>query len=804
MIELEIDGRTLTAPSGSTIIQVADGAGIYIPRFCYHKKLSVAANCRMCLVDVEKSPKTLPACATPIAPGMKVSTRSSKSLLSQKAVMEFLLANHPLDCPICDQGGECELQDLALGYGSGFSRFNVGKQSVHDQDLGPLIATEMTRCIECTRCIRFGDEIAGLRELGLLGRGETVSVGTYVAHFMNSEVSGNIIDLCPVGALTSKPFRFQARAWEMLQHPSIAPHDGWGSHIYVHTRGEEYCNVRNVMRVVSRECEDINETWISDRDRYSYSALNAETRLLRPEVKRDGVWQAVDWDVALDEAAMRLRAVLEESNPDQLAGLISPSATIEEMWLFQKLIRALGSPHIDHRLHQADVSDQIFWPQHPSLGGSISDLAEADAVFLIGAHPRRELPMAALRLRAAAKRGSIVSSISLLDSEEYVDPAHCCVLPASEWVSALLGVICALRPSGDDSSLRDLLEGVESSPIHIKIADSLKRATRPWILLGAAALNHPQAAVIRALAGQVAQILQARFGCLAEGANAAGAWLAGAVPHRLPGGMPVSSVGLDAWSVFASSRKAYCLFGVEPELDSANAQSALSALRAASVVIACSAFSDGFQRDYADILLPIAPFSENAGTYINLEGRWQSFSAVGPTRGLAKCGFEVLTSLAQSLGLDGFAYANSAHVLDALKAELANAAPFSPASTDLTSVELSLAFSQKEAPSLSRFPMWHLYLTDPLVRHAAPLQAALSERDLSVCVHPIVAKRLGLKEGNWVTAVQGSGRLTLPLRLDERLADRHVWLPSGLAQSAGFGDTVSPVELRAFSSTHSD
>ena len=339
MIEIEIDGKKLQAAPGTMIIQVADEAGIYIPRFCYHKKLSIAANCRMCLVEVEKAPKTLPACATPITPGMKVFTQSEKTIFSQKAVMEFLLINHPLDCPICDQGGECELQDLSMGYGKGISRYNQGKRSVKDKNLGPLIASEMTRCIQCTRCVRFGEEIAGMRELGATGRGEQMEIGTYIQHAIRSELSGNVIDVCPVGALTSKPYRFTARAWEMRQHKAVAPHDCLGSNIFIHTRGEEYSEVRRVMRVVPRENEQINETWLADRDRFSYEAINSAKRVLRPLIKYQGQWREVDWNTALNETVSRLMAVIQAAGPEKIGALISPSATLEECYLLQKLLR---------------------------------------------------------------------------------------------------------------------------------------------------------------------------------------------------------------------------------------------------------------------------------------------------------------------------------------------------------------------------------------------------------------------------------------------------------------------------------
>ncbi|TAK77764.1 MAG: NADH dehydrogenase (quinone) subunit G, partial [Gammaproteobacteria bacterium] len=408
-IEIEIDGQKLTAKPNQMVIQVADEAGIYIPRFCYHKHLSIAANCRMCLVEVEKSPKALPACATPVIPGMKVFTKSQKTIEAQRAVMEFLLINHPLDCPICDQGGECELQDLAMGYGSDTSHYCESKRAVADKNLGPLVATDMTRCIYCTRCIRFGTEIAGIRELGDVNRGEHSRVTTFVEQALTSEVSGNIIDLCPVGALTSKPYRFKARPWELEQAPSISPHDCLGSNLHVHTRSGK------VMRVVSRENKQINETWLSDRDRFSYTGLYHADRLEEPLVKMEGEWKVVEWQKALELAAEKLHAVIAEYGADKIGALASPNATLEELYLLQKIIRGLGSPHIDHRLREIDTRDQAAMPAFPGLNMSLAELEQCDAVLLIGSNLRKEQPLAAVRLRKASLNGAAIMAVNSVD-----------------------------------------------------------------------------------------------------------------------------------------------------------------------------------------------------------------------------------------------------------------------------------------------------------------------------------------------------------------------------------------------------
>ncbi|HEX4045933.1 MAG TPA: NADH-quinone oxidoreductase subunit NuoG, partial [Gammaproteobacteria bacterium] len=516
MIEIEINGQKLTVQPDQTIIQAADAAGIYIPRFCYHKHLSVAANCRMCLVEVEKSPKTLPACATPVMAGMKVFTQSAKTIEAQRAVMEFLLINHPLDCPICDQGGECELQDLSMGYGASTSHYDECKRAVADENLGPLISTEMTRCILCTRCVRFGDEVAGMRELGVTFRGEHAEISSYVQHTMRSEVSGNIIDLCPVGALTSKPYRFTARAWELMQAPSISPHDCLGSHLNVHTR------YGTVMRVVARENPAINETWLADRDRFSYTALAHPERLKEPLARINGEWQTVSWQQAFEMAAAGLQQVLTQAGADQLGALASPSATIEEFYLLQKIIRDLGSPHIDHRLREMDSADQQQMAAFPGMQVSLDALEQSDAIVLVGSNLQKEQPLAALRIRKAINRGAVVLVINPIDYQfNFAVTAKTIV------------TLDAIVNKATLSEFHAHLEGKQ----------------RVTFIVGAQALHHPAASAIRYQVQQWAQTYQASMNLMTDGANSAGGWLAGAIPHRRPAGEKVEQPGLNTYAM---------------------------------------------------------------------------------------------------------------------------------------------------------------------------------------------------------------------------------------------------------------
>ena len=761
-VTIEVNGQSYEAHKGQMLIEVTDANNVYIPRFCYHKKLSVAANCRMCLVEVEKAPKPLPACATPVADGMKVFTRSQLALDAQKSVMEFLLINHPLDCPICDQGGECELQDLAMGYGRDVSRYNEGKRVVKDKDIGPLVRTEMTRCIHCTRCVRFGEEIAGLRELGATGRGEDMEIGTYVEKTMASELSGNVIDLCPVGALTNKPFRYSARTWEMVQRPSIASHDSVGSNLYFHVKGQI------VKRIVPAENEAVNEVWLADRDRYSHFGLNSSERLQVPMIKQHGEWHEVDWEVALEQAHDRLQSVLDRDGPDALAGLIAPWATFEEQHLFQKLLRGLGTQHIDHRLHQHDFRDDDDAPMFPGLGQPITNLEQLDAALLIGAYPRKEQPLINHRLRKAALGDARVMAINPIDYDLNFELAERCIVAPSQMVTTLAGVAAALleQQPAANNALQQLVSGVSVSDAQRRMADELRQATNKTILLGVQASAHPEFSVLRALAGELAELTGAIFGYLPEAANSTGAWLAGAVPHRTVLGEPVSASGLNARTMFEQPRRAYCLFGLEPERDCWNGHDVIQSLEQADCVIAFSAYLTETLQNHADVILPLGLYAETAGSYINAEGRLQSFNGAVAAPGMARPGWKILRVLGNLFDLDDFDYNNAEEV----RVELEDGLTRLTTNHDNKGWQLPSVLPRSAAQPIERVTFVPTNSLDPLVRHAEPLQQTFDVADGYAHVHPDTAARLGLAAGGRVRIRNGSGDAELPVAIDASLA----------------------------------
>lgn len=765
-IEIEIDGKAFKAQPNQMVIQVADEAGIYIPRFCYHKHLAVAANCRMCLVEVEKSPKALPACATPVMPGMKVFTRSPKALAAQKAVMEFLLINHPLDCPICDQGGECELQDLSMGFGSSHSNYKEGKRSVKDQDIGPLIATEMTRCIQCTRCVRFGDEIAGLRELGTIGRGEHMEIGTYVEHAIQSEVSGNIIDLCPVGALTSKPFRFKARAWELQQYPTIAPHDCIGSHMYAHTRNGR------VMRMVPRENASLNETWLSDRDRFSYEGLAHPERLTMPLIRVGNTWQETDWQTALEVAVEGLQKVITTHGAETIGALTSPNSTVEELYLLQKLLREVGSPHIDHRLRQTDFADQDAMPVFPGLGASLSELENADVILLVGSNIQKEQPIAGLRVRKAFLKGATILAANMVDYRFNFGVSEKWIVAPHEFV--------------------DTLAKVAVSP-------HLVAGKRIHIVLGALAFNHPEAARIRQAVAEIAKNCHATISMLTEGGNTAGAWLAGAVPHREAAGRPVTQTGLSARAMFHAARQGYVLLNVEPELDCAEPVTAMRALERAEFVLSFSVFDHPAIRHVAHVILPVTPFTETSGTFINAAGEWQSFKGVALPVGESRPMWKVLRVLANLLQKEGFEYGSSEDVRDELKQQCESHS--FTAKTLPNSSQKNPSFDDKRssaAITLSRIGEIPLYETDNIVRRAKALQAtqAIVEGELAaIRIHPDTAEKFRVKDKAVVMIKQQDQRMQLPVIFDTRVPLHAVLIAGGMAATSGLNELFGAVDL---------
>ncbi len=780
-IEIEINGQKLTAKPNQTIIQVADEAGIYIPRFCYHKNLSVPANCRMCLVEVEKFPKAMPACATPVNNGMKVFTQSAKTIAAQRAVMEFLLVNHPLDCPICDQGGECELQDLSMGYGACSSPYEEPKRSVADQNLGPLIATEMTRCIYCTRCVRFGDEVAGVREMGAIGRGEFTEIGTYVQEAVKSEVSGNIIDICPVGALTSKPYRFTARAWEMQQAPSVAPHDCLGSNIYVHTRQGK------VMRVVARENLAINRTWISDRDRFSYTALTHPDRLEHPMAKIDGKWEVISWPQALELAANQLQDALRAYGSDKVGALASPNATLEEFYLLQKIIRGLGSPHIDYRLRERDTRDQAQMGLFPGLNLPINELSTCDAILLVGSNIRKEQPIAATEIRKAALKGGAVVAINPVDYKFNFAVSAKHIVAPQHMVNNLIALAKAL-------GVRKLERDVVVSDEIAALAQQLKDKPRACILLGALAMHHPEASQLRYIAQLIAEHIDAKLGFMTDGANAAGAWIAGAVPHRHPAGGVINHQGLNAYEMLAKPRKAYVLLNVEPDVDCANSQLAIEAMKQAKFVMALSIYKNPVLEAHAHLILPMTPFTETSGTFVNVTGMWQHFHGVAQPLASARPAWKILRVLGNYLHLTGFDYEKSEEIAHELKATLTQSAPlttqFSTPREDMAAVAPVKLMRVGEVP---------LYAIDSIVRRAQPLQEAQTILDgdtAAVRVHPSTAEQLQLQAGDRVVVTQQhTATVRLPLCCDERIPVGAAWIAGGIPATVGLGDLFAEVQI---------
>lgn len=776
-IEIEIDGKKLTAQPNQTVIEVADSAGIYIPRFCYHKQLSIPANCRMCLVEIEKAPKTLPACATPVAPGMKVFTRSPKTLQAQRAVMEFLLINHPLDCPICDQGGECELQDLSMGYGASWSQYDEPKRAVADQDLGPLIATEMTRCIYCTRCVRFGDEVAGIRELGAIGRGEFTEIGTYIQHAIQSELSGNIIDLCPVGALTSKPYRFTARPWELDQAEGISPHDCIGSNLHIHTRYGE------VMRVVAHDNPDVNETWIADRDRFSYEGLHHPDRLKEPIAKIDGRWQVVEWEQAFELVAQGLQAVIAEHGVDKLGALASPSSTLEEFYLLQKIIRGLGSPHIDYRLREVDTSDDAQ-RSLPQLGMSWQEFDSADAIILLGSHIQKEQPIAGWKVRKAALKGASIIAINPVDYPFNFPLAAKAIVATQDLPQTLQAILESLtKQTGKFSDLRQ----------------ALKDKQRICIVLGALANHHPQAASLRYYAQEIARNLNAKVGYLTDGANAAGGYLAGAMPHRQVGGV-MNNVGLSAYAMLEKPRKAYVLLNVEPDKDCANSALAKLALQQAQFVVALATFRNQLLEEHANVILPMAAFTETSGTYVNVCGRWQSFKGCAKPFFATRPAWKILRVLGNFLQLNGFDYKNSERIRDEVKSSLKTA------TAELSSA--CLPPKQSASPThenkLYRIGEIPIYAIDSLVRRSKPLQETqpITEGNMQLArLHPKTAESLSLQTGDAVQIRQKHGEAKLTIAIDERIPQKSIFIAGGIHATRGLGDLFGEVDIEKAADT---
>ena len=762
MIEIELDGKKVSVAEGSMVMHAADAAGATIPHFCYHKKLSIAANCRMCLVDIEKAPKPMPACATPVTQGMIVRTQSEKALKAQKSVMEFLLINHPLDCPICDQGGECQLQDLAVGYGAGASRYEEEKRVVFHKNVGPLISMqEMSRCIHCTRCVRFGQEVAGVMELGMQNRGEHSEITTFLGQTIDSELSGNMIDICPVGALTSKPFRYAARTWELSRRKSISPHDATGANLIVQIKADK------VLRVVPQENEAVNECWIADRDRFSYEALNSEQRLKTPLIKQGGQWLAVDWNTALGYVADGLKRIKAEHGVAGIGALASAHRTVEELHLLAKLVRGLGSESVDFRLRHADFANAAPAGKAHWLGTSIASLSSLDRALVVGSFLRKDHPLMAQRLRQAVRKGAVLMSLNAVHDDWAMPVAAKLTAAPAAWPEALaevaaciaqaLGVAPPVPAEGDDNAQT--------------LAQALLSGERKAVLLGNAAAQHPQAGLLLSLAQWIGAQTGATVGYLTADANTVGAQLVGAQP---------GAGGLNAGQMLSQPMKALLLLDVEPVLDTADPAAAQAAMAGAGLVVAFTSFKDA-RVDNADVLLPIAPFTETAGSFVNAEGRVQSFHGVVKPLGDSRPAWKVLRVLGNLLGLSGFNHETA----DEVRAE---------ALGDLSAVAARLdnrcdaAISLLPAPvGLQRLADVPIYATDALVRRAPALQRTADAKPAVVSLPKQLWQQLGLQAGDKVQVSQGAGSAVLPAQQDPTLADNTVRVPAGLAETASLG-----------------
>ena len=698
MVEIELDGKKVEVPEGSMVMHAAEKAGTYIPHFCYHKKLSIAANCRMCLVDVEKAPKAMPACATPVAQGMVVHTKTDKAIKAQQSVMEFLLINHPLDCPICDQGGECQLQDLAVGYGGSSSHYEEEKRVVFHKNVGPLISMEeMSRCIHCTRCVRFGEEIAGDMELGMSNRGEHAEIETFLGETVDSELSGNMIDICPVGALTSKPFRYNARTWELSRRKSVSPHDSTGANLIVQVKNNR------VMRVVPLENEAVNECWIADRDRFSYEALNSDDRLTAPMIKQDGQWLTVDWTTALEYVANGLKQIKANHGADSLGLLASPHSTVEELSLAATLMRGLGSDNIDHRLRHADFTAHAGARY---LGMPIAALSTLKHALVVGSRLRKDHPLFAQRIRQAARRGA---KVDVIGSDREFHGGNDWALPvrhflnasADQWGALLANVAVAVAA---EKGVQAPVTGTADAAAKA-IATNLCAGTDAAILLGNAAAHHVDASALLSLANWIASQTGCKVGYLTEAANTVGAQLVKAQPQ---------TGGQNAAQMLSGSCKAVVLLGCEPAADSAAGVAAVAALQQADMVVSLNAFKTNL--DVADVLLPISPFTETSGTFVNAAGLAQSFHAVVKPLGETRPAWKVLRVLCNLMGIPGTDFETSQDVLAATGLTVGQVSEAQLSNACDAPIEFK-AMALDAAPSVAG-----IYQLDGLVRRAPALQ----------------------------------------------------------------------------------
>ncbi|MDX3988962.1 MAG: NADH-quinone oxidoreductase subunit NuoG [Achromobacter sp.] len=772
MVELTVDGNKVEVPEGSMVMHAAQKVGLYVPHFCYHKKLSIAANCRMCLVEVEKAPKALPACATPVTNGMVVHTCSEKARAAQKSVMELLLINHPLDCPICDQGGECQLQDLAVGYGGSSSRYQEEKRVVFHKDLGPLVsAEEMTRCIHCTRCVRFGQEIAGVMELGMLGRGEHSEITTFVGRSIESELSGNMIDICPVGALTSKPFRYSARTWELARRRSVSPHDSLGANLVVQVKGDR------VMRVVPFEDDAVNECWISDRDRFSYEGLNSDDRLTAPMIKgTDGKWQEASWADALQAVAQGLSRVRDSFGAGQIGALASEYATTEEYALLGRLVRALGSENIDFRLRQTDPAFDAALTGAPWLGMPIAELDNLDRVLVVGSFLRKDHPLMAQRLRQAAKRGTQILMVDSAADDPLLPVAARITVAPSELPRALAEVAVALAQAKEQAVPAEFASVTPGENAKL-IAASLASGANTAVLLGNMAVASAQATTLAANGRAVANLAGGKFGFLTSGGNTVGGYLAGAVPRK---------GGKTAAAMLAEPLKAYIVLHAEPLLDADNGQQAIAALRGAQFAVALTPYRSA-AAEWADVMLPVSPFTETSGTFVNAQGLAQSFKGTVAPMGQTRPGWKVLRVLGNVLHLAGFDDETSESVRDAalaggIEGRLSN------------DVKAPLGLGQA-LTGLERVADVPIYRTDAMVRRSEPLQAAPASRKPAAAMNGRTLASLGLTAGVKVRVAGAEGAVELETVQDDAVADRAVRISAAFENTAALGGAFGQLSV---------
>ncbi len=782
LIHFTIDGKKVSGKKGESVIAVADRHGIYIPRFCYHERLSVVANCRMCLVEVKKAPKTLPACATQIMPDMEVQTRSAATIASQKAVMEFLLVNHPLDCPICDKGGECELQDLAFGFGHGESQFVEAKRSVDDENLGALVATDMTRCIHCTRCIRFGTEIAGIPELGATGRGENMRINTYLERGLQSELSGNCIDVCPVGALTSNPFRFRGRSWGFTQHSSISPHDCIGSNLTIQTVGKGYDRKTEVMRVLPGSNEALNQIWLADRDRFSYEGLHHQERAQNPQMKIHGRWQTVSWEEALTEAAERTMKSIKATGPESVELALSPSTTLEEGYLLKRIATFLETKNVDFSVGMPAQNATID-PNNVTTLTDLNTLSTCKTIVLLGSHIRHEQPIVSIRIREACQQGAQVYAINPQSHDwnfPVVDNEAVDGLGAVNFMAKVLLAVIKNQKKRPKKAWQSFLQNTKTDARSEALAQALQQDS--CFILGDGFSISEHAHVLLSLVDAIKDYTRAEVVWMTMGSNTRGLHALDMVSERGEDKQADKS----KTALLAKPRKVLWLHQCEPEYDAFDPAFAHKTVEETETVICFTSYVTEKMRAYADIIIPITPFSEMAGSFINALGMKQSFRASQEHLEGSKPAWKCYRVLGNLMGAEGFMYRN----IDEVQNEIA---------LILAENTLMKTRQKKAIPTVQptrKGKKWvhihrpvPLYRVDSMVRRAGALQKA--QQDMyppAIHIHPQTAKKVGAATGKEVRLRFANGiSNTVSLYLDDTVALGCVIIPATYEQYENLG-----------------